>query len=74
MTPEEKARVKIDQMFVDVGWQVVDRDFYVETKNNQLNFLQHIMVMLKNTGRAAGSETRPVLISRGSRKPTTMMI
>jgi type I restriction enzyme M protein len=25
----------------------------VETKNNQLNFLQHIMVMLKNSGRAA---------------------
>ena len=32
----------------------IDRpDFFVETKNNQLNFLQHIMVMLKNTGRAA---------------------
>ena len=28
-------------------------DFYVETKNNQLNFLQHMMVMLKNVGRAA---------------------
>ena len=28
-------------------------DFYVETKNNQLNFLQHMMVMLKNRGRAA---------------------
>ena len=28
-------------------------DFYVDTKNNQLNFLQHIMVMLKNGGRAA---------------------
>ena len=28
-------------------------DFYVETKNNQLNFLQHIMVMLKPNGRAA---------------------
>ena len=28
-------------------------DFYVETKNNQLNFLQHMMVMLKNSGRAA---------------------
>ena len=28
-------------------------DFYVETKNKQLNFLQHIMVMLKNGGRAA---------------------
>ena len=27
MTPEEKARVKIDQMFEDAGWQVVDRDF-----------------------------------------------
>ena len=32
----------------------IDRpDFYVETKNNQLNFLQHMMVMLKNNGRAA---------------------
>ncbi|MCD8292068.1 MAG: type I restriction-modification system subunit M [Prevotella sp.] len=28
-------------------------DFYVETKNNQLNFLQHIMLMLKDGGRAA---------------------
>lgn len=28
-------------------------DFYVETKNNQLNFLQHMMVMLKDGGRAA---------------------
>ena len=25
MTPEEKARVKIDQMFNDAGWTVVDR-------------------------------------------------
>jgi len=32
----------------------IDRqDFYVETKNNQLNFLQHMMVMLKNGCRAA---------------------
>ena len=31
MTPEEKARVKIDQMFEDAGWQVVDRDFYSPT-------------------------------------------
>jgi type I restriction enzyme M protein len=28
-------------------------DLYVTTKNNQLNFLQHIMLMLKNGGRAA---------------------
>nr|WP_129732401.1 type I restriction endonuclease subunit R [Parabacteroides goldsteinii] len=28
MKPEEKARVKIDQMFVDAGWAVVDRDHY----------------------------------------------
>ena len=28
-------------------------DFYVDTKNNQLNFLQHMMLMLKNGGRAA---------------------
>mgnify|MGYP003294048937 CR=1 FL=1 len=31
MTPEEKARIKIDQMFEDAGWQVVDRDFYSPT-------------------------------------------
>lgn len=31
MTPEEKARVKIDQMFEDAGWQVVDRYFYSPT-------------------------------------------
>ncbi len=32
----------------------IDRqDFYVDTKNNQLNFLQHMMVMLKFGGRAA---------------------
>ena len=29
--PEEKARVKIDQMFEDAGWKVVDRDFYTPT-------------------------------------------
>lgn len=28
-------------------------DFYVETKNNQLNFLQHMMIMLRTGGRAA---------------------
>ena len=28
-------------------------DFYVETKNNQLSFLQHIMLTLKTGGRAA---------------------
>lgn len=31
MTPEEKARIMIDQMFEDAGWQVVDRDFYTPT-------------------------------------------
>lgn len=28
MQPEEKARIKIDQMFADAGWLVVDRDEY----------------------------------------------
>lgn len=28
MTPEEKARQKIDQWFSDAGWKVVDRDNY----------------------------------------------
>ncbi len=31
MTPEEKARVKIDRMFEDAGWAVVDRDHYSPT-------------------------------------------
>ena len=34
---------------VDINRQ----DFYVETKNNQLNFLQNMMLMLKTGGRAA---------------------
>lgn len=28
MKPEERARVKIDQMFDDAGWKVVDREHY----------------------------------------------
>ena len=31
MTPEEKARVKIDQMLEDAGWKVVDREAYSPT-------------------------------------------
>lgn len=31
MTPEEKARIKIDQMFIDAGWKVVDREYYSPT-------------------------------------------
>ena len=31
MTPEEKARVKIDQMLEDAGWKVVDREDYSPT-------------------------------------------
>ncbi len=31
MTPEEKARGKIDQWFADAGWKVVDRDEYEPT-------------------------------------------
>jgi type I restriction enzyme, R subunit len=31
MTPEEKARVKIDQWFAEAGWKVVDRDEYEPT-------------------------------------------
>jgi len=31
MTPEEKARQKIDQWFTDAGWKVVDRDNYDQT-------------------------------------------
>lgn len=31
MTPEEKARIKIDQMFTDAGWKVVDRESYSPT-------------------------------------------
>ena len=31
MTPEEKARIKIDRMFAEAGWQVVNRDEYEPT-------------------------------------------
>ena len=31
MTPEEKARIKIDQWFADAGWKVVDREDYEPT-------------------------------------------
>ena len=31
MTPEEKARVKIDRWFEDAGWQVVNRDAFEPT-------------------------------------------
>ena len=31
MTPEEKARVKIDQWFAEAGWKVVSRDEYEPT-------------------------------------------
>lgn len=41
-------------------------DFYVDTKNNQLNFLQHIMVMLKNGGRAAVVLPDNVLFDAGA--------
>ena len=45
----------------------IDRqDFYVETKNNQLNFLQHMMVMLKNGGRAAVVLPDNVLFESGA--------
>ncbi len=41
-------------------------DFYVETKNNQLNFLQHIMLMLKTGGRAAVVLPDNVLFEAGA--------
>ena len=28
MTPEEKARVKIDQWLTDAGWRIINRDEY----------------------------------------------
>lgn len=31
MTPEEKARIKIDQWFADAGWKVVNREDYSPT-------------------------------------------
>jgi len=31
MTPEEKARQKIDRWFADAGWKVVDREYYEPT-------------------------------------------
>lgn len=31
ITPEEKARIKIDQWFADAGWKVVNREDYEPT-------------------------------------------
>ena len=31
MTPEAKARIKIDQWFADAGWEVINRDDYEPT-------------------------------------------
>ena len=33
MTPEEKARVKLDRLFAEAGWTVVNRDEYEPTMN-----------------------------------------
>lgn len=44
-------------------------DFYVETKNNQLNFLQHIMLALKTGGRAAVVLPDNVLLRGMPEKP-----
>ena len=41
-------------------------DLYVATSNNQLNFLQHIMLMLKNGGRAAVVLPDNVLFESGA--------
>ena len=41
-------------------------DFYTETKNNQLNFLQHIMQLLKTSGRAAVVLPDNVLFEAGA--------
>lgn len=41
-------------------------DLYVETNNNQLNFLQHIMLMLKDGGRAAVVLPDNVLFESGA--------
>ena len=41
-------------------------DFYTETSNNQLNFLQHIMSLLKDGGRAAVVLPDNVLFEGGS--------
>ena len=43
-------------------------DFIVETKNNQLNFVQHIMSILKNNGRAGVVLPDNVLFEREGQK------
>ena len=43
-------------------------DFWVTTKNNQLNFLQHMMVLLKDGGRAAIVLPDNVLFEREGRE------
>ena len=58
---EKESDVMADVIFANppfgtrpAGSVEIDRqDFYVQTKNNQLNFLQHMMLSMKNGGRAA---------------------
>ena len=38
MTPEEKARIKIDQWFADAGWKVVNREDYEPTGPLKIKF------------------------------------
>lgn len=60
MTPEEKARIKIDQMFEDAGWEVVDRDSYSPTitaaaiREGLLNGNREADYFLFINGRAVG--------------------
>ena len=75
----EDSLEKVPEQLVDVilanppfgtrpaGSVDIDReDFFVETKNNQLNFLQHIMVMLNDGGRAAVVLPDNVLFEAGA--------
>lgn len=49
-----------------VNISAMRQDFYAETSNNQLNFLQHIMLMLERGGRAAVVLPDNVLFESGA--------
>lgn len=57
MKPEEKARIKIDQMFIDAGWAVVDRDHYapnitaVAIKEGLLKVIWKLIIFCLSTER-----------------------
>lgn len=64
MTPEEKARIKIDRMFADAGWQVVRVSNTEWEETDRIHTPKEIVDMLGIDDPFAGL---PVLNKKGLR-------